>query len=167
MRSFVLVPAMDVAPGMVEPVTGWTIEKLLQNLKDASQSTILIYSNTEDSCRNLSETIDARSHATGLPSVRFVTCKTPKQISNPLADQPDCVALRIFCVRTPEPETIQWEDYARQWADALGMVHGETNPNFEGPRYLMPDNEISWTVHEIDASRQAMRCPIHPIDRQL
>jgi 2-amino-4-hydroxy-6-hydroxymethyldihydropteridine diphosphokinase len=173
MRSFVLVPAMDVAPDIVEPVTGWTIEKLHLNLQNASQATILIYSNTEDSSRKLSETMASRGHSAELPSVRFLTCKTPEQISNPVADLPDCVALRIFCVRTPEPETIQWEDYARPWADALGMVHGKASPHsktnlsVEGPRYLMPDNETSWTVHEIDASRQATRCPIEPIDRQF
>jgi hypothetical protein len=158
---------MDVAADMVEPVTGWTIEKLHQNLQQAERSTILIYSNTEDSSRALSDSMASRSHPLRLPSVRFVTCKSPEQIGSCISDPPGKVSLRIFCVRTPEPETIQWEDYARPWVDALGLAQGHANCDFEGPRYLMPDNETSWTVHEIDASRQATRCPIQPIDRQF
>jgi 2-amino-4-hydroxy-6-hydroxymethyldihydropteridine diphosphokinase len=167
MRSFVLVPAMDVAADMVEPVTGWTIEKLHQNLQQAERSTILIYSNTEDSSRALSDSMASRSHPLRLPSVRFVTCKSPEQIGSCISDPPGKVSLRIFCVRTPEPETIQWEDYARPWVDALGLAQGHANWDFEGPRYLMPDNDPSWTVHEIEASRRALTCPIHPIERRF
>jgi hypothetical protein len=34
----------------------------------------------------------------------------------------------------------------------------------EGPRYLLPANDIPWAVHEIDASRMAMTCDVQPLD---
>lgn len=165
MRSFVLVPAMEVAPNMIEPVSGWSIERLHENLLTVQESTgIVVYSNDAESSRELSRWISGATQTEHRPKLCFATCESPNQIGILCSKEPSRVALRIFCVRTPEPETIQWEDFASPWASALGLVGGNTQACFSGPRYLLPDNDLSWTVHEIEACRQAMTCPIHPLE---
>lgn len=165
MRSFVLVPAMDVAPDMIEPVTGWNIAQLLCNLQNAADSDMVIYSDSQESSKNLALALQANPPALKQPSLRFATCESPSRIATLSEVETPHAVLRIFSVRTPEPETIQWEDFAHSWATALGMVGDGNGTALIGPRYLLPDNDTAWTVHEIEASRQATTCPIQADDR--
>ncbi|MFN9593637.1 MAG: 2-amino-4-hydroxy-6-hydroxymethyldihydropteridine diphosphokinase [Pirellulaceae bacterium] len=44
MRRFVLAPAVEIAPGLIDPVTGWTIAKLLQQLEGSPREIQVIAS---------------------------------------------------------------------------------------------------------------------------
>jgi 2-amino-4-hydroxy-6-hydroxymethyldihydropteridine diphosphokinase len=165
MRSFVLVPAMDIAADAIEPVTGWTIARLHDNLLQAPSQSTLVLANTEAMRDELQQLFDDReSHVDG-PALRFLACPTPETLGKLGIDVFDRFGLSIFCVRTPDPETIQWEDYAFPWARSLGLTDALADISLHGPRYLLPANDLSWTVHEIRASRGAMTCPVHLVDR--
>lgn len=164
MRSFVLGPAMDVAPDAIEPVTGWSIAHLHENLINAAGRTTVVFVNEESIHREIPAEFDDR-HVTGLPALRWIGCPAPEKVAEISTLLNDQVALSIFCVRTPDPETIQWEDYAYPWARVLNLTESVSESALHGPRYLLPANDLSWTVHEILASRDAMTCRIEPLDR--
>lgn len=161
MRSFVLVPAMDVAPDLIDPVTGWTVERLHQNLMNRPTRPVRIIANTTVMQEQLQTMV--RDHAGTEHRWSHVELwKHPHDMQTGLSVGPDASVLTIFCVQTPDPETIQWEDFAYPWAQALGFAESSSSTPWQGPRYLLPSNDLSWTWHEILASRSAMSCPIHP-----
>ncbi len=165
MRSFVLVPAMEVAADMIDPVTGWSVSQLYENLRATRKSKIMIYCNTQNASNVLSHAFRLETREEHNPSISFSICPSPSQIENCSSDEACRTVLSIFCIRTPEPETIQWEDFAFPWAQSLGLVDKQFDSHVIGPRYLLPDHELDWTVHEIHASRQAMTCTIDPFER--
>jgi len=186
MRSFVLQPAFEIAPDLVDPVSQWSIEKLACHLSEIlsnpSRPVLAIGCNsiqlTEGIRKLLRESTEPRSNAitiTHTPSpeqwIESVDTHSRSQtITNAAEQRAD---LRIACVETPDPESIQWEDYSAPWAMMLGLqlAHRDsthtpqtTQLPVPGPRYLLPGNDLSWAVHEILAASQAMRCPIEPTD---
>ena len=168
MRSFVLVPALEVAADAVEPVTGWTLEGLRANLLHAKESTIAVFCSSLEARLELERAVVANADRSQIfPSLRFDICSSPDCVGDTRFAFENRDILKIFCVRTPEPETIQWEDFAFSWAKALGLVGPSPPVQPAGPRYLLPDNDISWTVHEIEASRRALTCPIEPLGRSF
>jgi hypothetical protein len=77
--------------------------------------------------------------------------------------------LHIACIDVPDPDNVQWEDYALPWALAMGIAkptamietHQGTVPKEKhGLRYLLPGSDIDWICHEIQAARLALRCPV-------
>jgi 2-amino-4-hydroxy-6-hydroxymethyldihydropteridine diphosphokinase len=165
MRSFVLVPALEIGAEAVEPVTGWTLERLHGNLLHAKESNIVVFCSSPDARLDLERAIANAVPSQTFPSLRFEICSSPDRVGVTKSVIGSWDILKIFCVRTPEPETIQWEDFAYPWAKALGLVGPSLEPQPDGPRYLLPDNDLSWTVHEIEASRRALTCPIEPFGR--
>lgn len=70
--------------------------------------------------------------------------------------------LSIFAVATPDPMNVLWEDYSLPWARWLnlsgdGTIAPAVGPLVQGPRYLMPSNDLDWTLHEIRAASEAMQ----------
>lgn len=155
---------MEIASDAIEPVTGWSIEQLHENVSAAASRTTLVLVNSESMYEELPRAL-GDPKPTGAPTFRFVLCSTAEQASGIAPPASDPIALSIFCVRTPDPETIQWEDYAYPWARALNLTEAVHESGLQGPRYLLPANDLSWTIHEILASRDAMTCSIEPLDR--
>lgn len=173
MRSFVLQPALDIAPDLVDPVSQWSITKLADHLSNIlgnpSRPVLAIGCNsiplTDGIRERLSESREPLSNV-----VRVTHTPSPEQWVQSIDATAD---LRIACVETPDPESIQWEDYSAPWAMMLGLQPAHRDPTHKpqpshrpvpGPRYLLPGNDLSWAVHELFAAIQAMRCPIEPTD---
>lgn len=163
MRSFVLIPALEVADDAIDPVTGWTIDQLRNNLRDAQFRHTQILCN---SATTLEALHDACRHSLGatISSLRFATCPNIEGLPTLCSDASSEAALTIVCVQTPEPESIQWEDYSFPWSKAMGLSPTASPSPIHGPRYLLPANDIRWAVHEIEASRMAMTCEVHALD---
>lgn len=192
MRSFVLQPAFEIAPDLVDPVSQWSIEKLAGHLHDIlcspSRPVLAIGCNsiplTDGIRKRLSESNALLPHAlsiTHTPTpeqwIKSIDPHPESKTNFPLSSDSHTAArtadLRIACVETPDPESIQWEDYSAPWAIMLGLQlpHRDlthtpqaTPQPIPGPRYLLPGNDLSWAIHEILAATQAMRCPIEPTD---
>jgi hypothetical protein len=101
------------------------------------------------------------------PDIRWQTLEIEE--SNRLLQTIDSIPprLTIVAVSTPDPETVLWEDYSRKWAIRLGMDQSRQSPCEHpdvplpiGPRYLLPANDLSWAVHEIQAAVDAMDCTV-------
>ncbi|MCU0709892.1 MAG: 2-amino-4-hydroxy-6-hydroxymethyldihydropteridine diphosphokinase [Pirellula sp.] len=164
MRSFVIIPALDVAGEAIDPVTQWTVERLFQNLCDASLRTTLVCSNIAHTLEDLRTGFKGLGEQSKVPTLRFAICDRPENLKSDVRFAQGEIALTIVCVRTPDPESVQWEDYSYPWAQALGFTPSSEGFPLEGPRYLLPANDIPWAVHEIDASRMAMTCDVQPLD---
>jgi hypothetical protein len=84
--------------------------------------------------------------------------------------------LIVLAVVCPDPMSIAWEDYSRQYAQWLNMaspdaVHSSSNLdkfaegqpnawNIEMPKYLLNCYDIEWAIHELNAALTAMCCEI-------
>jgi len=158
MRTFVLEPANEIAPNIVDPVTGWSIQRLQQHLGSPCQNPILAVCNRPELASSLERDYHAVHATPEGPPPRFVACEAPAEIA-PVAKR-FRAHLLVACVQTPDPESIQWEDFSYPWASALGLTPNESQDHLEGPRYLLPANDRAWAIHEIQAAQQAMHCPI-------
>jgi len=182
MRSFVLQPALEIAPELIDPVSQWSIRDLANHLEQLSANGqtpwISIGCNSLALQEGLEETFntlekDWRQHITLTTTTSPVEWLRMMNSNGSLSMQQGNrrVDLRIACVKTPDPESVQWEDYSAPWARMLGlqpathssgMLNGQTLEMIAGPRYLLPGNDLPWAVHEILAAGQAMRCPVEP-----
>lgn len=171
MRVFVLEPACEIAADAVDPVTGWTIAHLRAYLAPDPKRTAMVLCNTSDLVHRLRTALVPsaslqNSEATRDSSpLRFVHCPDPLAIRTHL--QTVSTELVMAAVSTPDPETIQWEDYSRPWAVALELTDAPktldgSSAAIHGPRYLFPANDGDWAVHEIQSALAAMSCEIHP-----
>ncbi len=175
-RSFVLQPALDVAADWVDPITGWTLERMashIANHRQVGSAICILCPSTEelDRIRSAYEAVPTkeRDHPTidwgiALPEVRSHGPSTR-------IEQPVQSWLTMMPIATPDPMTILWEDASRPWVEWLGL--NSTDDGLEnvihpgtiaGPRYLLPGNDLPWVLHEIDAAHQAMRCPVQAVD---
>jgi 2-amino-4-hydroxy-6-hydroxymethyldihydropteridine diphosphokinase len=158
MRTFVLIPANEVAPDLIDPVTGWSIGHLRKHLEDAGRRSTLVVCNSIGLAAELESKWTELELPDTVTHLQFRACDTPANLKALLAPlEPQLV---ILSVRTPDPETIQWEDYSQTWATALRLTPAEPPPCVEGPRYLLPANDLDWAAHEIQAAWNAMRCPM-------
>jgi 2-amino-4-hydroxy-6-hydroxymethyldihydropteridine diphosphokinase len=184
MRSFVLQPALEIASEFIDPVSRWSIRQLAEHLdhvnSTGSAPSIAIGCNLLSVQEGLQTTFDALGQdwsnyvtltTTTHPWDWILAMKTSGAECNQLGRRR--VDLRIACVKTPDPESVQWEDYSAPWAVMLGLqpaarqsgqIDGELLEPIAGPRYLLPGNDLPWAVHEILAAGQAMRCPVEPTD---
>ncbi|MCY3012995.1 MAG: 2-amino-4-hydroxy-6-hydroxymethyldihydropteridine diphosphokinase [Planctomycetota bacterium] len=158
MRSFILQPAAEVASEWFDPVSSMTVGELLQHLHRPN-SFVLLSSNVQllEQFKRLiqSSPIDCPVHWLLVQSRDF----QPSRIQSLEAK------LVVAVVSTPDPETVQWEDYARDWAIAFGIQTDPTTPRalFSGPRYLLPGNDLPWAAHEVLAAFEAMQCPVEKV----
>ncbi|XZE22343.1 2-amino-4-hydroxy-6-hydroxymethyldihydropteridine diphosphokinase [Pirellulaceae bacterium SH449] len=164
MRSFILKPALEIVPQIIDPVSGMTIDELNQHIRNESYVQVVT---PEASLTNRLQT--AIDHQTTRQTFlwRTIALHEINQLLHPTPE--NAPRLTIVAVSTPDPETIQWEDYSRGWACKLGM----DNPSLPegilpiGPRYLLPANDIAWAIHEITAAVDAMDCFVeiaHPFE---
>lgn len=158
MRSFILKPAEEVASEWIDPVSTMRIRELLQHLHKPNSFALL------------SSDGPLLEQFKGLIKTSPIDCPVhwlfvqPRDIQSSLIDPLDA-KLVVAIVSTPDPETVQWEDYARSWANAFGMQSDPTTPPaiFSGPRYLLPGNDLTWAAHEVLAAFEAMQCPVEKV----
>lgn len=162
MRSFILQPALEIAPSMVDPVSRMTIEQLFERIK--SRSCIMVSTpdqrltnSLQSSLVGQSKMLDIRWHTNAIEESQSFLEELERIIPR----------LTVVAVSTPDPESIQWEDYSRNWAMLLGMDRWRPNqPTTSkthtsiGPRYLLPANDLKWASHEIQAAVDAMNCSV-------
>jgi 2-amino-4-hydroxy-6-hydroxymethyldihydropteridine diphosphokinase len=157
MRSFVLIPASEIASDLIDPVTGWTISQLRNHLLVQPPLDLLVVCNTGSLKSRIEEAlhVPATTH-----SFRAAVehCPHPNELSH--LSKMSSAKLLIMCVETPDPETIQWEDFSAPWAKAMGLTPAPGLTSLVGPRYLLPGNDLSWALHEFSAAAHAQTCPI-------
>lgn len=155
MRSFILKPAVEIAPDILEPVSGMTVNELYLQIRTTSH--VQVSTPSAKLTMALQAAVETPP-ANQLFIWRTIELKDANQLLHPLHQSPP--RLTIVAVSTPDPETILWEDYSRGWAYKLGMdKHGlSKSPLPIGPRYLLPANDLAWAVHEIKAAVDAMNC---------
>jgi 2-amino-4-hydroxy-6-hydroxymethyldihydropteridine diphosphokinase len=167
MRSFILKPALEIVPNMLDPVSRMTIEQLYTRIKTRSDTLVITpHASLTESLRNA-----LAIHSTEGP-IRWQTLEIEESMRLLKTTSSPPPRLTIVAVSTPDPESILWEDYSRNWAIYLGMdesrqsqvgppqAHHSQSYLSIGPRYLLPANDLSWAVHEIHAAVEAMNCNV-------
>ena len=164
MRTFVILPAFEIAPDWIEPVTGWSIA----NLKDHLQQSLSSDSFIRVICQDEQQLTRLQSSFASVPNQDEVRLTWDTSKPHQLAQQ-NLPKLTIAAVASPDPTTVLWEDCSKPWVHALNM---ETSMNvapnelrcIQGPRYLMPADDTKWAVHEILSADQAMRCELEAVE---
>lgn len=164
MRTFVLTPALAIVPDEIDPVSQTTIRELTANLYNPTPDPILVICNSETLAHAIRKGLtpeDATDdHPRNSPPRRITVlrCNSPDELGR-IAHQ-TTTSLKIVCVETPDPESIQWEDYSYPWAHAMGLTPKNPPNVLTGPRYLLPANDLPWALHEIHAAANALSCPV-------
>lgn len=181
MRTFVLRPAAEIVPDWIDPVSTWSIARLCEHLNTSPTVAGPIRVICEDQQRLglLKAEYDiARNDASDQGVVQWLvgspglTEMHELDSSRPVLFQSQC-KLTIAAVASPDPDTVLWEDYSLRWAQWLNIAPTQTSPLsqerlvadsiFNGPRYLLPANDLHWAVHEIQAAEIAMKCALEPL----
>lgn len=190
MRTFVIKPALEIAAEWIEPVTGWTIQRLHDHMEsvDAPVRPIVVLGSDPELLEQIAERVKADAGdvagtsdvagtgnaAYGSGDMLWTTVNAPSRLNPGLDVVPDALAmsrLTIAAVATPDPTTVLWEDYSQPWVRLLNM-HSCTDTSQEsvpllhrgiGPRYLLPANDVQWAAHEILAAQSALTCPLEDI----
>ena len=162
MRTFVIIPACEIVPNWIEPVTLWSISRMQDHLRLTTLNRAPIRVLCQDhthlwSLRNEFESTEGNEQI----DVVWETAN-PTQLSSNAPYK-----LTIAAVASPDPTTILWEDCSKPWVQAFNMDSKSTTQAskaacVQGPRYLMPSDDTKWAVHEIFAADQAMRCALEP-----
>jgi len=160
MRTFVIIPACEIVPNWIEPVTLWSISRMQDHLRLTTLNRVPIRVLCQDhthlsSLRNEFESTEGNEQI----DVVWETAN-PTQLSSNAPYK-----LTIAAVASPDPTTILWEDCSKPWVQAFNMESTSTTDSsraacVQGPRYLMPSDDTKWAVHEIFAADQAMRCAL-------
>ncbi len=158
MRTFVVLPAFEIVPEWIEPVTGWSISKLKDHLKVSlnDNSLIRVLCEEEEQKSRLKQEFGL---AAGHEQTQLVLdIANPRQLDDLISYK-----LTIAAVASPDPTTVLWEDCSKPWVHAFNMETSiSVDPSelrcIDGPRYVMPADDAKWAVHEIIAADQAMRC---------
>ncbi|MCY2982102.1 MAG: 2-amino-4-hydroxy-6-hydroxymethyldihydropteridine diphosphokinase [Planctomycetota bacterium] len=164
MRTFVILPAFEIAPDWIEPVTGWSIA----NLKDHLEHSLTNDSFIRVICQDELQLSRLQSSFASIPKQDEVRLAWGTSKPHQLA-QASSPKLTIAAVASPDPTTVLWEDCSKPWVHALNMETSvSANSNelrcIQGPRYLMPADDTKWAVHEILSADQAMRCELEAVE---
>ncbi len=168
MRTFVLTPALSITPDEIDPITQSTIRDLAANLYNPTPDPILVICNSETLAHAIRKGLgledSPRDHEHLALTRRFTvrSCNSPNELG--MMEKQGASSLKIVCVETPDPESIQWEDYSYPWAHAMGLTPKNPPTVLSGPRYLLPANDLPWALHEIHAAANALSCPVTRTD---
>jgi 2-amino-4-hydroxy-6-hydroxymethyldihydropteridine diphosphokinase len=164
MRTFVMRPACQVAGDWIDPITQWSIRELTERLDSPREPRIAVACSNESLQRQLQAALE-RQGLWPSSSTRIETNKQPSDWWQVWSE----ADLHIACIDVPDPESVQWEDYALPWALAMGIAkptatfgthQGTVLKEKHGLRYLLPGSDVDWICHEIQAARLALRCPV-------
>lgn len=186
MRRFVLQPAMEIAADWLEPVSGWTIQRLFEHISDGAPSILVCGESTHDLKALTTRALEQLSlpatqtisfsgcensgFSKQLPWFRTLSWPHPAPtLALPALDdigvQGEVPKVLVVAAVPPPDIDIAWEDWSRCWADYLGMKNSTSvKLRWPGPRYLLPIQDRQWAIHELVAAIQAIQCPLEPID---
>ena len=162
MRTFVVIPACEIVPNWIEPVTRWSISTIQNHLRLTAMNHTPIRVLCQDDA-HLSILRSEFESTKGSEQMEVVwQTSNPRHLSQSAPHK-----LTIAAVASPDPTTILWEDCSKPWVTAFNMESttggdAEEERGIQGPRYLMPSDDAKWAVHEIFAADQAMRCALEP-----
>ena len=158
MRTFVVLPAFEIVPDWIEPVTGWSISKLKDHLQVSlnDNSLIRVICQHEEQKSRLQREFGLTADHEQTQLVWDIA--KPHQLDDLISYK-----LTIAAVASPDPTTVLWEDCSKPWVRAFNMETSiSVDPSelrcIDGPRYVMPADDAKWAVHEIIAADRAMRC---------
>jgi hypothetical protein len=174
-----------VADDWLDPVSGWTIGQLAENVRQGPSNFFLLgdasskpesllaevarrtgahwRSNHEMAVRselgNKGRWIVARTTSPG----QLVTSKLA-EIRGEIADSKLLIALAPHI----SAADVAWEDYHRSLAVFLGMLEDADASAIMPfplsiPRYLLASDDSEWAVQELIAALEAMDCPVEAI----
>lgn len=164
MRRFILTPAAEVAADWNDPVTDWSIGRLAANLQGGQGNLVFV---TQDEFLGANVLEDAARKAMAQwrkwPLIPEATPERNRWVSLVAAGQfhqPPQARLTVFA-SSKQSEGAAWEDRDRQLARDLGLdAGGSTMHRLDGPRYLLPIDDLDWAAHELVAALDAMDCPV-------
>ena len=170
MRTFVVVPAFEIVPDWIDPITLWSISKLHDHLKRShcNNSAIRVICQEENQLSRLQREF-AISTVHKQMNIIWCTANPHQLAENEIIENRSSTPARnlhkltIAAVASPDPTTVLWEDCSKPWVHALNLNTLSSTDASElrcihGPRYLMPVDDTKWAVHEIIAANQAMQC---------
>jgi 2-amino-4-hydroxy-6-hydroxymethyldihydropteridine diphosphokinase len=152
MRSFVLIPALEIAADCIDPVSQLTLSELCNNLRASKPIGVIAHSSQLPAIRSLLERGSSN---------RSIVFRIEDRVPSESSLEPS--KLWMVAVSNPDPDTIQWEDYSRNWVEWLRLKPSQHSQYSTAvPRYLFPSHDLKWAVHEIESAETAMTCSIEP-----
>lgn len=184
MRRFILLPADDVAPDWLDPVSGLTIGQLATSLRTGAGNLTLVAPKTAQATPVLEEAArlaGARWNSslendngnsldsddilkTANSTSRWVCLIKPSQLSSPVVRSSKLLV--FLAERKTLPGSIAWEDLHLELASQLQLTESRCKQpprELSCPRYLLAGDDQEWAVHELVSALEAMDCPIEPI----
>jgi 2-amino-4-hydroxy-6-hydroxymethyldihydropteridine diphosphokinase len=180
MRRFILLPAVDVAQDWSDPVSGWTIGQLADNVRRGPSNFLLVgdpSSNPESLLAEVARrtaaqwqsSADKTSRSSSTDNTRWVSARTtlPGQLVNTNFDElrieSQSKLLIVLAPRVPKTD-VAWEDFHLPLAGRMGLRSDtDTVAIAPGPRYLLAIDDPDWAIQELIAALEAMDCPIEPL----
>ena len=187
-RSFALLPAAEICPETVEPVSRVPLRALAARLpyryEPAGGTLTLTAPGPSRRVLVLCDegvgpdelrTAFAAPVAAGIDAavlhrfdVRFESAggePAPRGGCDDLLRQIDRVdpELLVVAVRSPDPLAVAWEDSSTAWAEFLGLRASPQQPGspiLMRPKYLLNCDDIGWAAHELHAALAASCCPM-------
>jgi 2-amino-4-hydroxy-6-hydroxymethyldihydropteridine diphosphokinase len=176
MRRFILLPAMDVAADYCDPVSGWTIAQLAENVRSGPANLLLIAPVQRRAVPLLAEvarrasarwleTDDKQAISTvhGSRWVALRECSSAEPCWHTAGDKPLATPeQKLLVVLAPKLNHNEsgWEDTHRALAVRMDLVDEHSPRHLYGPRYLLADNDNAWALEELVAALDAMDCPV-------
>ncbi len=183
MRRFILLPAVDVAADWIDPVSGWTIGQLADNLRFGAGNLTLV-ADPESSSESLLAEVAAQAGARWLVDGRLNAPGTAELSASRW--------VASHCERISRSEDLAlsaalsgqilrnwlwcWHHRLRIWMShgkifigvlraILGCARraGWAEDGFHGPRYLLMSDDRNWAIAELVAALEAMDCPIESL----
>ncbi len=177
MRRFILVPALDVAAGWKDPVSGWTIDQLAANVRSGAGNFLLL-ADPESHASGLLAEVARRTGAIWQTSSFPPVAIDPSQRWLSLIERPVASANSDWRTWATEPiaapkllivlaplTTVDaaWEDVHLPLAQGLNLCPGEMPRLPHGPRYLLATSDSDWAIQEMIAAIEAMDCPVESL----
>ncbi len=178
MRRFILLPALDVAPRWKDPVSGWTIEQLAENVRQGAGNFVLLAA-PESHAKNMLVEVARRTGATWRSNspqdhvecsagrwLSLIEC--PLENANCELQYPSSDLLtqsKLLLVLAPATVVdAAWEDVHLPLAQRLNLSPSELLPLVpDGPRYLLATDDDDWAIQEMIAAVEAMDCPVESL----
>ena len=183
MRRFILLPATDVARDWLDPVSGWTIGQLAENVRHGPSNFVLVGEESSKPGSLLAEVArrtGAQWRSESKPTVSSAHWDTCRWVSVRTTLPGQLAASKLDVIRGEMPKTkllialaplvpateIAWEDYHSSLASKLGLRADDRDVAAKigsGPRYLLASHDPNWSVQELIAALEAMDCPIETL----
>jgi 2-amino-4-hydroxy-6-hydroxymethyldihydropteridine diphosphokinase len=187
-RSFVIKPAAEIVPEWIDPVSGLTIGQLAEVLA-LPRSTVLLTSDQQDWLDRVTSELPfpvsklagqaktlKHSDAITLQTIPVVPNRGERlDLNEPLRhailechQQQRPVAGLLVTLADSKCDAEEAKAHYAAWTEALNLTQSPPHPiQFAYARCLIPPNDLSWAVHEIAASMDAMKCFVEPTGEPL